>query len=149
MNLLDVNVLVYTHRRELVHHDRVAAFVQELVDGSQTFGVPYTVFQSVVRIVTQPAFDPPSTPGQALDFCGQIMSAPNCRVVHPSESHWEVFDGLCRRVDARRNIVADAFLAAFALDRGDVWVTADAGFARFPGLQWRFPWDVEVRRNPG
>ena len=37
------------------------------------------------------------------------------------------------------------FLAAMAIEVGATFITTDAGFARFPGLRWRRPFDT----NPG
>jgi predicted nucleic acid-binding protein len=35
--------------------------------------------------------------------------------------------------------VADAYLAALAIESGSEWVTTDGDFARFPGLRWTHP----------
>jgi predicted nucleic acid-binding protein len=57
----------------------------------------------------------------------------------PGERHWEIFIDLCSRVHARGNLVADAYLAALAIESGSEWVTTDRDYARFPGLRWRHP----------
>ena len=137
MQVLDVNILVYAHRAEGPEHPAIAAYLDELVNGDQRFGVPEIVFSSLVRIATQPKLNPRGTPAQALDFCRSVMSSPRCLVIQPSESHWTTFDRVCRAVQARGKLVADAYLAAFALDRDDEWVTTDRDFANFPGLRWR------------
>jgi predicted nucleic acid-binding protein len=62
-------------------------------------------------------------------------------VVTPGERHWSVFADLCRAVGATGDVVLDAFLAALAIEQGATWVTADRGFARFPGLRWEHPLD--------
>ena len=36
-------------------------------------------------------------------------------------------------------MVADAFLAAIAIESGSDWVTTDRDYARFPGLTVRHP----------
>ena len=40
---------------------------------------------------------------------------------------------------ARGNLVADAWLAALAIESGCEWVTTDGYFGRFNGLTWRTP----------
>jgi len=57
----------------------------------------------------------------------------------PGPRHWEIFDRLCRAVDARGNLVPDAYLAALAVESGSEWITGDRDFSRFPGLRWRHP----------
>lgn len=36
-------------------------------------------------------------------------------------------------------LVADAYLAALAIESGSEWITTDRDFSRFPGLHWRHP----------
>lgn len=56
-------------------------------------------------------------------------------MVTPGDRHWDIFEELCRQVDARGNLVQDAL----ALEWGCEWLTLDRDFARFPGLRWRAP----------
>jgi predicted nucleic acid-binding protein len=37
------------------------------------------------------------------------------------------------------NLVADAWLAAMAIESGCEWVTSDRDYTRFPGLKTRHP----------
>jgi len=37
------------------------------------------------------------------------------------------------------NVLADAYLAALALESGSDWITTDRDYARFPDLRWRHP----------
>lgn len=148
MILLDVNVLVYAYRVETPRHAECRQLVDALVNGNTAFGMPEIVLSGFVRIVTLPAWVPPSSPQQALDFCDIVRSSAACRVVQPEGNHWSTFTDLCLRSGARGNLVADAYLAAFAISRGDEWVTADRDFGRFPGLTWRFPWDAHSTTNP-
>jgi toxin-antitoxin system PIN domain toxin len=148
MILLDVNVLVYAHREDLPEHPTNKRFLEGLIGGESPFGVPEMAFSSVIRIVTQNAFKPPSTLEQAIGFCDAVMSAPNCLVLRPTDNHWRIFERICRASRARGKVVADAYLAAFAIDRDDEWVTTDKDFSKFPGLRWRHPTDAHARTNP-
>jgi len=40
---------------------------------------------------------------------------------------------------AKGNRVADAYLAALAIESGCEWITGDRDFSRLPGLRWRHP----------
>lgn len=148
MILLDVNVLIYAFRQDMPQHAAIKPCVEELVNGQARFGVPEIVLQSVVRVVTQPKFQPPGTLAEVFAFCNAVASSPNCTIVYPSERHWGIYEGLCRRINARTKLAANAYLAAFALDRDDTWITTDGDFAKFPGLKWRHPLDSRVRANP-
>jgi toxin-antitoxin system PIN domain toxin len=148
MILADVNVLIYAHHAGFPRHGESLAFLHSLINARATFGIPELVLSGFVRVSTQLKVIPPTTLDQALVFCSALRSAPNCLVVQPSERHWTIFESLCRRSAARGKLVADAYLAAFAIDRDDEWVTADTDFAKFPGLRWRHPWESGVRVNP-
>jgi predicted nucleic acid-binding protein len=60
-------------------------------------------------------------------------------VIAPGPRHWGIFLGLCERTKARGNLVADAYLAALAIESGSEWITTDRDYAQFPGLRWRHP----------
>lgn len=141
MVLTDVNVLVYAHREDSREHQRAREWTEAMLRSDQSYGVAELVLSGVVRVVTHPrVFDPPTPIEVALDFVSMIRSQPNAAVVEPGERHWSIFDRLCREADARGNLVADAYLAALAIESGCEWVTTDRDFSRFPGLRWRHPW---------
>jgi len=50
-----------------------------------------------------------------------------------------IFERSCLAAGAKGNLVADAYLAALAIECGSEWVTTDRDFSRFPGLRWRHP----------
>lgn len=49
----------------------------------------------------------------------------------------QIVASLCRRAHASGDRIPDAWLAALALEHRATLVTADRGFARYPGLPWR------------
>jgi len=56
-----------------------------------------------------------------------------------TERHREVLGQLLRTSVPRSNLVADAHLAALALEHGLALCSTDGDFARFPGLRWENP----------
>ena len=98
------------------------------------------VLSGFVKVVTHPrVFQQPSPLETALTFVADVCDRPNCVVVHPSERHWEIFTRLCRETEAKGNMVADAYLAALAIESGSEWITTDRDYARFSELRWRHP----------
>jgi toxin-antitoxin system PIN domain toxin len=77
----------------------------------------------------------------ALTFVRAIRDAPNAVAIEPGPRHWDLFERLCVQGGAKGNLVADAYLAALAIESGCEWITTDRDFARFPGLRWRHPFD--------
>ena len=93
-----------------------------------------------MRVATHPRiFSPPAPVEQALAFATALRTQPNAVVLAPGPRHWEIFERLCQAASAKGNLVADAYLAALAIETGSEWITTDRDFSRFPGLRWRHP----------
>ncbi len=143
MLLPDVNVLVYAHRRDAPDHERYLAWLEQVVNSDEAYGLADLVLSGFVRVVTHArVFNPPSSLDDALTFAAVLRGRQNCVPVAPGPRHWDLFNSLCRRAAAKGNLVPDAFLAALAIESGSEWITTDRGFGRFPGLRWHHPLDV-------
>ncbi len=142
MQCVDVNILVYAHRLESPSHESFRAWLEEARAGHEPLGLCDPVLTGFVRVVTHPrVFKEPTPTAVALGFVDALMSSSAATRIAPGGRHWQVFADLCRRVGAVGNTVPDAYLAALSIEQGAEWITADRGFARFPGLQWRHPLD--------
>jgi toxin-antitoxin system PIN domain toxin len=140
MILPDVNVLVYAHRPDVAEHSPYLTWLEGMVGSDAAFGMADIVLSGFLRIVTNPRIFAFPTPVElAIGFAEELRARPNCVPVAPGPRHWSIFCRLCRQVGAKGNLVADAFLAALAIESGSEWITADRGFSRFPGLRWRHP----------
>lgn len=110
------------------------------MSGRERFAVCDLVLSAFLRVITHPRiFNPPANFDRALDFANALRASPRAVVVAPGSRHWGIFLELCASAHARGNLVADAYLAALAIESGCEWVTTDGDFARFPGLRWRRP----------
>lgn len=98
------------------------------------------MLSSCLRILTHPkVFAPPTPLDRALSYVNQVRSQPNCIVITPGNRHWEICCDLCDKAEVMGNLVADAYLAALAIESGCEWLTTDRDFARFPDLRRRHP----------
>jgi len=98
------------------------------------------VLSGFLRVVTHPrVFAPPSRLEDGLQFAAEVREQPNAVTVAPGPRHWDIFTGLCRSAGAKGNLVADAYLAALAIESGSEWITTDRDYGRFPGLRWSHP----------
>ena len=140
MTLTDVNVLIYAHRADSPEYSAYAAWLSDLANGIEPFGMSETVLHGFIRIVTNPRVFPEPTPIEtALEFASQLRIRPNCISLRPGPRHWTIFEELCLASNAKGKLVADAYHAALALEHGCEWITTDGDFARFPHLRWRHP----------
>jgi len=138
--LLDVNVLVYAFRADADRHAEYREWLERAVAGSVPVGISSLVLSGVVRVCTHPrVFTKPSALDETIRYGNLLLEQPNVTHVQPGNRHWEIFTSLCTASGARGNLVADAYLAALAIETGAEWITADRDFARFPGLRWRHP----------
>jgi len=140
VRLADVNVLVYAFREDAPGHASYRQWTESLVSSTEAYAVSDHVLGGFLRIVTHPrVFHPPTPLDRALTFADAFRDRPNALSIAPRVRHWDLFTQLCQQADARGNLVADAWLAALAIEWGCEFVTTDRDFARFPGLRWRHP----------
>lgn len=140
MILLDVNVLLATHRADHPHHGVVRPWFDRLTDGDEPFGIPDAVWASFVRIAThRRIFETPTPVDETFRFLRAVRSHPNHLAVSPGEGHLVLFERLCGDFDASGDLAADAYLAAIAMEQGCSLASLDRDFARFEGLDWTIP----------
>ena len=135
-----MNVLVYAARDDAPEYLEYREWLDTIINSEEAFGVSELVLSSFVRVMTNPRIATEPAPVMfALDFADRLRNQPNAVIVSPGERHWDIFTRLCHDSGARGNLVADAYLAALAIESGSEWITTDRDFARFPGLRWRHP----------
>ncbi len=140
MILVDVNVLVYSHRTDAPGHAAYRQWLEGLINGNQAYAFSELVLSGFLRVVTHPrVFNPPSDLASAMAFAQVIRSQPNAVPVAPGPRHWDIFKNLCEAAQVKGNLVPDAYLAALAIESGCLWITTDQDYSRFPGLNWHHP----------
>ena len=132
MLMPDVNILVYSHRREDPDHEFYRSWIEGLVNGRELFALSTLAAVAFVRIVTNPSFRPSPTPLEhALTVVDSLVAMPSCVLVEPGEKHWQLVRTLCQETGSLGKHVADAQHAAVALENGCTWVTRDSDFDKF------------------
>lgn len=140
MILVDVNVIIYAAMTSAVDHETYRGWLDGALDGYEQVAVADVVLSGFVRIVTNPrTFREPLRATEAFAFVDALQSHPNVVRIAPGPRHWDIFRGLCVASLAKGNLVADAYLAALAIEAGCEWITTDRDFARFERLRWRHP----------
>ncbi len=142
MKLLDVNILVHAHREDSERHREIKGWLETALDQPEGVAVSELVLSGCLRVITHPkVFRKPTPLIVALDFVESLRNLASVRIIAPGEDHWAIFTSLCRKAEARGNLVPDAYHAALAMETGCEWVTLDRGFARFPILRVVHPLD--------
>ena len=111
-----------------------------MIAAPEPYGISELVLSGFVRVATHPRIlARPASTEVALEFADALRRQPHAVPIIPGPRHWEIFVGLCRVAGTKGSLVADAYLAALAIESGSEWITTDRDFARFPGLRWRHP----------
>jgi len=140
MMLVDTNVMIYAHRRDVDRHLEYRAWMEALIAGPEPYAVSDMALNGLIRVVTNQRIYKNATPIQvALSFAETIRDQPHAHVVSPGAQFWAIFRDLCLKAGAAEKLVPDAYLAALAIEHGCEFVSTDRDFRRFPGLRWRHP----------
>lgn len=140
MILPDVNLLLYAIDETSSGHGRAAPWLGGALSGTETVAFTWAVLLAFLRLVTNPrVFTEPLGVDEAIGVMRGWLTQPAATVVAPTPRHLDVMGELLAPVGAGGNLVADAHLAALAIEHGAELHSADRDFGRFPGLSWRNP----------
>jgi len=140
MILVDANLLVYAHVKDMAQHAKAKAWLDEQINSPARVGLPWPSLLGFLRLVTNPrVFDRPETLEGAWSCVGEWLDNPNVWIPQPTERHREVLASLLPATAGRPNLVPDAHLAAVAIEHGLTLCSADGDFGRFPRLRWVNP----------
>lgn len=140
MKLLDVNVVLAAHRDD--HPDFESA--REWLDRTLTNRTPFAVVDLVagafLRIATnRRIFSTPTPPREAFAYLKALRAQPSHILLAPGPQHLALLEQLCDSAEASGDLVADAQLAAIALEHACELVSYDRDFARFSEVSWTRP----------
>ncbi len=140
MKLLDANVLLYSVDEASPHHDRARRWLEEQLSGAETIALAWTILLAFVRLATNArVFANPFTVDEALDLVDSWLAQSTVTVLNPTDRHNRLLRELLTPLGTAGNLTNDAHLAALAIEHGAEMCSADADFARFPGLRWSNP----------
>ncbi len=140
MKIPDLNLLIYSIDRRAPVHRPALRWWNGALSGTETVGLAWTVLLGFVRLTTSPrVVRSPLSPEAALDYLDRWLAHPVTTVIEPTPRHATVLRDLLGRAGTGGNLVADAHLAALAIEHGADLYSADRDFGRFAGLSWVHP----------
>jgi toxin-antitoxin system PIN domain toxin len=138
--LIDASILLYAVDATSPQQRRTAQWLSEQLSGSRRVGFPWQSLVAFVRIATHPkAAWQPLTPDDAWSYVADWLAPEVAWVPTPTEQHGRILAGLVKDYQLRGNLVADAELAALAIEHGLTVCSADTDFARFREIDWLDP----------
>jgi hypothetical protein len=140
MILVDANLLVYAKVKDFPQHEAARAWFEEVLASPGRVGLPWPALVSYVRMVTNlRLFSRPLSPTQAWNDVQEWLEAPGVWSPTPTPRHAAVLAQLIQDAGATANLVADAHMAALAIEHGLQLCSTDSDFARFTDLRWSNP----------
>lgn len=140
MLVVDANVLLYAINASSPQHGRARAWLDDALDGGATVGFAWSVLLAFLRLSTHPAVFPRPLPGEtALGIARDWLNRPTAVTVEPTARHLDELASLLAPLGTAGNLVADAHLAALAIEHRAELVSYDRDFERFPGVRRREP----------
>jgi uncharacterized protein len=138
--LIDANLLIYAFDSVSPQNSTARSWLEGQLNGSSAVGIPWETFAAFLRIATNPRIYPGVISiAQAWKQVQAWLQSEAVWIPLPTERHAGLLDEMLRVPGLRANDVPDAHLAALAIGHGLILCSADAGFARFPGLRWMNP----------
>lgn len=140
MLIPDINILVYAYNVDSRDHVRAREWWERTLTQSRPVGISWVTVLGFIRISTHRAIlNAPMAPKDAIRIVRAWLDVPRVQIVTPGDRHAEILFGLLDRLGTAGNLTTDAHLAALAIEYQAELVSADADFARFPGLRWFNP----------
>lgn len=140
MILVDANLLLYAEDSLSEQHSAARSWWDQQLSASDPVGLCWPVLTAFIRIATNARLHRrPLTLKEAIERVQSWLDQPCVQLIHPTESHWRIFQQMLRAGNATANLVSDAHLAALALERNCLLCSTDSDFARFRGVKWKNP----------
>lgn len=133
--LADINVLLALVDPKHVHNKKVEKWFNSLEEGSKLM-ICRTAQMGLLRLLVNPAVmqSKPLSLNVAWAFYGNFIQDPCVFEVKEPDGLQPIWAGLCFDFGSSPKIVADAYLAAFAIAGGFKFVSLDKGFKQFKDL---------------
>jgi len=136
MILIDVNLLLYAVNRDLPQNGPACAWLEEVLSGSESVGLPWVVILAFLRLTTNGrVFERPITIERAVAYVEEWLSLPVVTIVAPGNNHWSILCNLVSASGTGGNLTTDAHIAALAIEHGYAVYSTDNDFKRFKGIR--------------
>jgi toxin-antitoxin system PIN domain toxin len=138
--LVDANLLIYASTPVMKEHETAHRWLDETLSGGSRLGLPWVSLLTFLRLVSNPrVFERPPSLTEAWGQVERWLSLDSVWIPTATDQHAKVLSRLLAQASERSDLVADAHLAALAIEHGLTLYSADGDFARFSGLRWENP----------
>ncbi len=140
MILIDANLLIYAVNEDSPTHPRAKEWLESVLSGTQTVGLPWIVLLAFLRLTTRPGlFLRPLESETAFALIEAWLRNPAVTIPEPTPRQLQTMRDIMSPLGTGGNLTSDAYLAAMAIEHGAELCSADNDFGRFRRLRWVNP----------
>jgi toxin-antitoxin system PIN domain toxin len=145
--LPDTNLLIYAHNQDDPRRDKAARWWSECLSGAEPIVLCSATTFAFVRITTSARlFSNPMSVSQAVTHVMRWFEQPIVQFAEVQYDDIQQALDFLREAGTAGNLTTDAQIAALALRLGATVHSADADYARFPGVRWFNPITAKSRK---
>ena len=141
MIAVDTNILVYSHRTEVIWHTKATMSIRTIAESGSRWAIPWPCIHEFLAVVTNRKIHERPTPMTlAFSQIRQWLSSPDVVLLNEGAHHLDELETIAVDANMSGGKIHDARIAAICLQHGvtELW-TADRDFTRFPKLKTRNP----------
>lgn len=136
MILVDTDLVLEAYNASAPDHTAARAWLEGVLSRPEPVAFSWSTLGAFLRLSTNRAvFPAPYGIEEATAIVDSWLARPMVVVLEPGERFWSIARPLLERSRSRGPFVADALLAALALEHGATLATRAADFLRFPELR--------------
>jgi toxin-antitoxin system PIN domain toxin len=140
VTILDANVLLYAYNADAPQQPAAARWLADLLDRGEAIALPWVTVWAFIRIATNARiWSNPLPASQVFAIVEEWTAQPGVVVLQPGPRHAEILKRLIIKHSVTGPLVADAVMAALAIENGAFLASTDHDFRRFPELRWVNP----------
>jgi uncharacterized protein len=140
VKLVDANVLLYAVNKQDPNHRPAKAWLEAALSGVEPIGFTWQVLLAFLRIATSSRrFPAPLSVDEAAGYLEEWLRQEAATVVEPTLRHLDLLTALLDESGTAGNLVADAHLAALAVEHAATIASFDRDFLRFRGIRVEVP----------
>ena len=140
MILVDANLLLYAVVADYDQHRAAIEWLDDRLNSPIRVGLPWPSLLAFLRISTNARiFADPLSMTDAWRRVARWLDLPNVWCPEPTERHRGLLERFLAGPASAPKLVADAHLAALAVEHGLLLCSTDGDFGRFDELRWENP----------
>lgn len=140
MTIVDANLLLYAYNADAPQHESAAQWLAKLLASGETIALPWITLWAFIRISTNSRiWANPRPAAEAFAIVREWLDQPGVIPLQPGPLHTEILEKIVTNYSATGPLLADAVMAALAMEHGALLASTDQDFRRFPDLRWLNP----------